>query len=99
VKPHARAPAASKADASPERGPRIIGRIPRGADLPAVTTPVRADLRLASFRVLFPQTLQRLTDELSRLGDQVALRWPPMHRPIFTGALLGVRHDRHTGHW
>ena len=66
VKPRAHAAAASTPEpiASPERGPRFTQRIPRGADIVEVPSPVRADLRLASFRVLFPQAMQRLAGEL-----------------------------------
>lgn len=65
VKPRAHAAAASKPMASPAAGPRITQRIPLGADLLPAASPVRADLRLASFRILFPQAMQRLAGELS----------------------------------
>lgn len=65
VKPHAHAAAASKPVASPVGEPRTTQRIPRGADLLPAASPVGADLRLATFRVLFPQAMQRLAGELS----------------------------------
>lgn len=66
VKVHASVASASpEAAPSPGRGPRFTQRIPRGAGLLTVASPVRADLRLASFRILFPQAMQRLAGELS----------------------------------
>ncbi len=61
---------AGPASASPERvstpdhAQRFNQRIPRD-DLSAVASSVHIDLRLASFRVLFPQAVQRLAGALS----------------------------------